>query len=92
MPVSVYKKLFCNYVTKFGPIQANLKVYNSTGVNALAMCVLYCHAHKSTQALIFNITDIEGSILFSCADALLLGLLQASEKLDKKIPSVPNLN
>ena len=34
----------------------------------------------------FNITDMKGSVLLSCADTFVLGLLQASDKLDKMIP------
>ena len=51
-------------------------------------CVIYHHAHnKTTQDLNFNVTDVEGSLLFSYTDMLTLGLVLGSEKLNKKISS-----
>ena len=39
------------------------------------------------QSLTFNGTDIEGSVLLSCADTFALGLVLASDMLDKKLLS-----
>ena len=56
MAVSMYTNMFDGYsLTQFGPVQANLKVYNSTVFNVIGSCVLYHHIHKWTQALPFNI-------------------------------------
>ena len=63
-------------------------------MNVIASCVLYHHTHTQediTQALSFNVTDIEGSVLLSCADMLVLGLVLTSEKLDKSSLGMPNL-
>ena len=92
MPGSVYKKLSHNYsLLKLWPIQANVRVYNSTVMNVIGSCVLYHYAHKSTQALTFIIIDIEACVLLSCVDTLALGLLQAHGKLDKRFSEVPDL-
>ena len=42
---------------------------------------------KPAQALCFNVTDTEGSVLLSCADTIALTLVLASDKLDKKLLS-----
>ena len=41
---------------------------------------------KPAQALIFNVTDIEGSMLLGGAETLLLGVMLARDKLDKSLP------
>ena len=74
-----------------GPVQANLKVYNSTSISLIESCALYHLACKTTQPLTFSTTDIEGSVLLSCGDACELELVLASDKLDTKIPSSAKL-
>ena len=84
MPVSVYKRLFeKNSFTQHGPVQIDLKEHNVTGMNLIGSFVLYHHAHKLTEALKFNITVIEVSVLLSCVDILAPELVLASDKLDK---------
>ena len=79
------QRMFHDYsLSKLGPLQVNLKVYNSANMSVIGSSVL----HHKTRTLVFNITDLEGSVLLSCADILLLGLLQATNKLNKKYPVV----
>ena len=79
MPVSVCMKLSCDYsLTKLGPVQANVKVHNSSFKNVIGSCVPDHHIHKSPQALTINIIDIEGSVFLSFAEKPELGLLQES--------------
>ena len=51
----------------------------------MIICTVY-HLHQSPQGLRFNIQDIEDTVLLSCADALTLGTVLPSDKLDRKIP------
>ena len=69
-------------------MQANLKVYNSPGMNDIRSFVFYDHVHnEATQALCFNVTDKEGSVLLSCADTFVPGSVLARDKLDIMILS-----
>ena len=57
-------------------------------MNVNGSCVLCYHMqNKTTQALSIKITDIERSVLPSCADILTLRSVLASDKLDKMNPS-----
>ena len=67
-------------------VQANVKVYNTTNMNAIGSCWLY---HHIRQALIFNLADVEGSVLLRCAGTLALGLVLRSDNLTKRFPFVP---
>ena len=90
---SAYKMLFHDYsLTQLGSVQVNLKVYISTSMSVIGLCML-CHlAHDSTtQVLSFNVTDIEGSVLLNCTDTSTLGLVLASYKLNRKISSSAKL-
>ena len=63
MPVSEYNELSYGYGwIQLGPVQANLKVYNTTNMNVLGPYKLYHYMHKSLQDLAFNIIDTEGSV------------------------------
>ena len=74
------ENLYHDYsLKKLGPVQANLRVYNSTSMTVIWSCVLQ---HKP-KTLTFNITDLECGVLLSCADKLLLGLSQATDNLKK---------
>ena len=82
MPVSVYKKLFHDKsMSRFGPAQACLGVYNSNNKTLIGSCVLH---HKS-ETLAFTITYLEGSVLLNHSDTHLLSLFQATDKLNKKL-------
>ena len=83
MPAHIYIKL-----DTAGDIQGNFKVYNSTSINVIGLCVLSHYAHnKTTEALSFNVTNKKGSVLLSCGEILVLGLVLESDKPDRKIPS-----
>ena len=72
-------------LSRLGPVQAKLRGHKSTNITGIGLYILH---HKS-QILTFNITDLEGSVLFSCADTLSLGLLKATDKLNKNYVVVP---
>ena len=55
-------------------------------MNVIGSRVIYHHAH-STQSLSITVRDIEGSVTFSCTNKIAIGLLSASDKQDKKVPS-----
>ena len=89
MPANVYKQLYYDcYLTKLGPVQANLSVYGSTFMNVIGSYVIYHHVHnKPTPDLSFCVIDIKGSVYLSCTDTLALWLVLPSDKMDKKVPS-----
>ena len=77
IPVSVYKN-----ASKCRPMQAHLKVYNSTNTTITGSCVW----HHNSQSLTFSITNLLGSVLLRCADTLTM-FVATTEKLNKKLPS-----
>ena len=70
MPARVFKHMSCYYSrTNLRPAEGNLKVYDSTGMYVFNSFVIYYHIHnKAVQGQSFNVTDIEGNTLISCAD------------------------
>ena len=81
--LSVYtKKLFHVYnLSKLGPVQVSLRVYNYTNMTIIGSCVL---PHFSLT-LTINIADLKGSVHLRCADTFFLCLLQDIDKLHKKL-------
>ena len=68
--VRVDKNLFHDYsLSKLGPVQANLRVYNFIKMTFIESWVL----HPKSQILTFSITDLKDSVLLRCTDKLLLG-------------------
>ena len=64
---SVNKRIFHDFsLTKQGWLQANLEVYNSTGMNAIGSCVIHHHTHKATQALTFNCERLNTESIAGC--------------------------
>ena len=86
MPFRVHRKLFHEYSLE-NQVQANSTEYNSTHMTVIGSHVL----HHRWETLIFIITDLEASVLLSCADTLSLLLLQPIDKVSKKLPSVAKL-
>ena len=60
-------------------------------MKVIELHVLYYYAYKIPQALNFNRTYVGGSVVPSCADTLALGLVLASDTLDK-FPRSAKLN
>ena len=86
---SLYKNIFLYFsFKKLGPIQEALKVSTSTDMKLFGFCVLYAHGVKQPQAFTLNITVIGSSVLFSCEDSLLSGLVAPRLNLEKITPKV----
>ena len=94
MSVSVYKKLYDDYsLTQFEAVEANVKVYISTDINVIVLCVFYHHAgNRTAQALSVYVTDIEGSVFLSCTTVLHLDWCQKVTSCTRRFPAVPHLS
>ena len=51
------------------------------------MTIGSCVLHHKSHTLRFNIPDLEGSVLLSCAHRISLALIQAIDKLNKELSS-----
>ena len=72
----MYIKIFHDFsLEKNGSIQTSIK--------AVRYCLLFVHNVRQSQALVFDIIDKEGHVLFSCEDSLALALVLPKNNLTK---------
>ena len=74
IPASMYEQCYCKYsLIQLGSVQARHKVYMSTGMNKIGLCMLYHHVHNTpAHAVYFSVTYMEISVLLSCTDTFTL--------------------
>ncbi len=83
MPVSVYKQLSGDVnLQHIGPVQCTMSVYTKNMItNLRSTCVHVKYPAKPPQQLLFNITELEGSILLCSEDVLSLDLIKPKDGL-----------
>ena len=94
MPASVYKSVFCDPDLKeLAPSRLDIWTYTTDTVKLVGSCTFYLVPPdtKHLQKVTFYVASNNGSVLFSCATMLALGLIQPYTRLDY-LPPRTSLN